>query len=137
MNAINSPSVTLRKVVLQDVDLDYADRQQLLVTDILRNKDYKFSKAERAALSGVRNLLAEMVRPGEDVAPVKVHRKYNTMVVGDINRARDLDKNGMSVKGIAEKLGYTNLVIARLLQGKTYTKFVYEPSEFAPPGGTA
>ena len=126
--AINSPRATLRRVVLDDVDMAYAEHQLSTVTDILRsNKD--LSRNEREVIDGLRNLLT-VITNNPEVVRRPVH-KNKRMTPKDVNRCRDLHSAGLSNAAIADRLGYKRLAIQRCTAGQTHQDVPYEPSEFA------
>jgi hypothetical protein len=127
----NLPTLTARKVTVE-IDVALAGQQISRLTDILQSKDYHLSLAERAALDGVRNLLAVMT--DAEVAPANVRCETVRIDRKDVNRIRDLFMAGMGRSAIASKFGYRPLAVSRLCLGRTYMDHAYEPSEFEPPG---
>ena len=122
----NLPTLTTRNVTVE-IDAALAEHQLSRITDILQCKDYHLSTAERAALDGVRNLLAAMTNT--ELTPPRATAKR--IAHEDVNRIRDLCMLGKSTADIAERFGYRRLAVQRLRSGQTYADVPYEPSEFA------
>lgn len=127
----NLPTLTVHKITVE-IDIALAETQLSRITDVLRNREYQLSRAERVALDGTRNLLAAVtdteVRP---VKPAKKRGEAKHITHSDVNRIRDLCMIGKTPGKIAKQMGYRTLAVARLLNGQTYAAVPYEPSEFS------
>ena len=124
--ALNHPILTLRKVTLHDVDVNYAKQQKEIIIGLLRS--HKLSRTERNALDGIRNLLCAVVGEEDEHRPLQPVKRIRKQ---DINRMRDLHLAGKTPEAIAKQFGYRTLAVTRLLKGETYTDVPHTPSEFA------